>query len=131
VIESGDWTAMKGQSSFDNIDELFALGVSSVRLGDLARAETALEHLGKASSAVPDRDAREIAAIMAAELDGVLRLARGDRAGGLASLARATDLEARRPPPIARPYPIKPAGELYGEVLAESGDPRSAIQQFL
>src|SRR5438034_2762105 len=26
--------------------------------------------------------------------------------------------------------PIKPAGELYGEALAESGDPRSAIQQF-
>src|SRR5262249_23732474 len=26
IVESGDWDAMRGQSSFDNIDELFALG---------------------------------------------------------------------------------------------------------
>src|SRR5207244_11283306 len=46
------------------------------------------------------------------------------------ALARATGLEAERPRPIARPYPIKPAGELYAEALAAAGDPRSAIQQF-
>ncbi|HEY1911130.1 MAG TPA: hypothetical protein VGG73_09415, partial [Vicinamibacterales bacterium] len=34
VVESGDWALMKGQSSFDNIDELLALGIASVRLGD-------------------------------------------------------------------------------------------------
>ena len=34
VVESGDWALMKGQGTFDNIDELFALGVASVRLGD-------------------------------------------------------------------------------------------------
>ena len=32
VIESGDWTLMKGQGTFDNIDELFALGMASVPL---------------------------------------------------------------------------------------------------
>ena len=34
VVESGDWAPMKGQGSFDNIDELFALGMASVPLGD-------------------------------------------------------------------------------------------------
>ena len=34
VVESGDWALMKGQGTFDNIDELFALGVASVPLGD-------------------------------------------------------------------------------------------------
>jgi tetratricopeptide (TPR) repeat protein len=130
VIESGVWSDMKGQGSFDNIDELFALGRAAIGLGDLARAEAALEHLGNASKSVPDADAREIAAIMAAELDGLLRLARKDRPGGLAAVQRASALEAKRPRPIARPYPIKPAGELYAEALLDAGDTTSAIAEF-
>jgi tetratricopeptide (TPR) repeat protein len=130
VIESGSWSDMKGQGSFDNIDELFALGLSGVHVGDLGRADAAVEHLNTAATTVADRDAREITRIMSAELDGAVRLARGDRAEGLRALAQAVDLESRRPRPIARPYPIKPAAELYGEALAAAGDPRSAIQQF-
>ena len=130
VVESGAWNAMKGVGTFDNIDELFALGMASVRLGDAGRAEAALEHLDTASTTVPDRDAREISAIMGAELDGLLRLSRGDRPGGLAALARATALEAKRPRPVARPYPVKPAAELYAEALLGAGDPAAASVQF-
>src|SRR5205814_263043 len=54
VVESGRWEEMKGQASFDNVDELFALGISSARLGDIARAEAALEHLQNARRAAPD-----------------------------------------------------------------------------
>jgi tetratricopeptide (TPR) repeat protein len=130
VVESGAWIDMKGRGSFDNIDELFALGEAAVRLGDLARAEAAVEHLATAVKSVPDADAREIAAIMGAELDGLLRLARSDRAGGLAALQRAASLEAKRPRPIARPYPIKPAGELYAEALLDAGDAAAAVAEF-
>src|SRR6185295_12159918 len=120
----------KGQGSFENIDELFALGRASVALGDLARADAAVEHLGTAAKTVPDADAREIAAIMAAELDGLLKIARKDRAGGLAALERAAALETKRPRPIARPYPIKPAGELYAEALLDGGDAAAAVAAF-
>jgi len=130
VVESGDWAAMKGQGNFGNIDELYALGIASVKLGDGARAEVALEHLDTASKTVPDPDAREIAHIMAAELDGVMRAARGDRTGARAALAHAAAAEAKRPNPIARPYPIKPAGELFGEILLASGDAAGAVKQF-
>lgn len=130
VVESGAWSDLKGQGSFDNIDELFALGQASVALGDVGRAEAALEHLGTAARSVPDQDAREVAAVMGAQLDGLMRLAKGDRAGGLAALARATALEAKRPRPIARPYPIKPAGELYAEALLSTGDAAAAVTQF-
>jgi len=126
VVESGDWALMKGQGSFDNIDELFALGVASVRLGDRGRADAALEHLGIAAKSVPDRDAREIAQIMRDELDGVMREAAQDKAGSLAAFARAAALEAKRPKPIARPYPVKPAAELYGEALLRAGDAAAA-----
>jgi tetratricopeptide (TPR) repeat protein len=130
VLETADWGRMKGQGSFDNIDELFALGVASVPLNDRGRADAALEHLKEAAKSVPDRDAREVAAIMAAELDGLMTLAKNDRAGALASLARAARLEATRPKPIARPYPVKPAAELYGEILLGTGDAAAATAQF-
>src|SRR5262245_6124053 len=130
VVESGSWADMKGKGSFDNIDELFALGQASIPLGDLARADAAAEHLGTAAKTVPDADAREISAIMAAELDGLLRLARKDRASGLAALQRAAGLEARRPRPIARPYPVKPAGELYAEALLQHGNAAAAVEEF-
>jgi len=130
VVESGDWAPMKGQGSFDNIDELFALGMASVPLGDRGRADAALEQLLNAAKTIPDQDAREVAAIMAAEIDGLIKLARNDRAGSLAALARATQLEAKRPRPIARPYPIKPAGELYAEILLGTGDAKAAVVQF-
>jgi len=130
VMETADWAQMKGQTSFENIDELFVLGVASVPLNDRARADAALEHLNTAATTLPDRDAREIAQIMAAELDGLMRLARNDHQGALASLARGAQLEARRPRPVARPYPVKPAGELYGEILSGTGDTTAAIVQF-
>jgi tetratricopeptide (TPR) repeat protein len=130
VVESRDWAAMKGQGSFENIDELFVLGAASLQTGDRGRADASLAHLRTASSQVPDRDAREIAAIMADELDALLRFAGGDRAGGLASAARAAAAEAKRPKPVARPYPVKPAGELYGELLLASGDAAGAMKQF-
>jgi hypothetical protein len=130
VVDSGDWAPMKGQGSFDNIDELFALGMASIPLRDPGRADAAIEQLITASKAVPDRDAREVAQIMAAELEGLSKLARNDRAGSLAALARATQLEASRPRPVARPYPIKPAGELYAEILLGTGDAAAALTQF-
>ena len=130
VLENGDWKQMQGQPNFDNIDELLALGVASVALGDPARAGAALEHLKQAAATLPDRDAKEIAQIMAAQLEGMSRLGRGDQVGALAALARAAQLEARRPKPIARPYPVKPAGELYAEILLGTNDPAGAIVQF-
>ncbi len=130
VVESGDWASMRGQSDFVNIDELFAVGLSGVRLGEPARAVAALEHLEKAASSIPDPGARAVADIMADQLAGLVEIAMGDRPAGLAALSRAADVEAKQPRPIARPYPIKPAAELYGEALLAIGQPSQAVQQF-
>jgi predicted Zn-dependent protease len=59
-----------------------------------------------------------------------MRIAASDSQGGLAELARAAGLEAKRPKPIARPYPIKPAGELYAEALLGAGDAMAAVTEF-
>jgi tetratricopeptide (TPR) repeat protein len=130
VVESGRWESMKGQGSFGNVDELFALGLASVKLGDRARAEAALEQLQGARAAAPDDTNRRLAEIMYREVGGLYQILRGEKTQGLAALAAAARLEAEMPKPIARPYPIKPAGELYAEALLASGDPVSAVRQF-
>src|SRR5437667_454865 len=95
-----------------------------------ARAEAAVEQLRNAVKTIPDTDAREIAGIMAVELDGLIRAARADSPGALKAFATAASIEAKRPKPIARPYPIKPAVELYAEGLLASGDAAGAGAQF-
>ena len=92
--------------------------------------DAALEHLGNASRTIADRDARDIAEIMRLELDGVMRIAAGDQSGGRAALARAADLEAKRPRPIARPYPVKPAIELAAEAAFAAGNAAGAVKLF-
>jgi tetratricopeptide (TPR) repeat protein len=130
VVESRRWTEMKGRATFDNVDELVALGIASARLGDGTRAESALHHMGKAIEAAPDSDNRQLAEIMRLELIGVTKAEAGDRRAALQALEAAARLEAKRPRPNARPYPIKPAVELYGEALLEAGNPRAAVGQF-
>ncbi len=130
LVESRDWAQMKGHAGFDNVDELFALGMSSAKLGDLARAEAAVDQMQRAPTAAPDADNRELARIMELELEGLVESARGQRSRALAPLAQAAALEAGRRRPNARPYPIKPAGELYAEALLADGDAQGAWRQF-
>ncbi|HEX7942772.1 MAG TPA: hypothetical protein VF488_13255 [Gemmatimonadaceae bacterium] len=112
------------------MDELFALGLSSVGLEDYTRADAALGELRKSIGASRDRDSRELSSIMAGELSALLAIARGRRDEGLALLSAAAAREASRPKPIARPYPPKPAGELYAEALLGLGQPAAAVVQY-
>jgi hypothetical protein len=130
VIESGAWGDMAGQAAFDNVDELLALGIASVRLGDLARAQAAYDNLKKARDMAPDADNKRLAQIMMAEVAGLIQIARGAQAPGLAALADGARLEAGMPRPIARPYPVKSAEELYGDALLAAGDAAGAVRQF-
>jgi tetratricopeptide (TPR) repeat protein len=130
IVESGQWDLMKGQPSFDNVDELFALGLASVRLGDRPRVEAALEQLQGARGAAPDPDNRRLAEIMYRAVGGLYQIMRGEKREGLAALESAAGIESEMPKPIARPYPIKPVGELYGDALLASGDAAGAMRAF-
>jgi tetratricopeptide (TPR) repeat protein len=130
VIESERWSEMKGQQSFDNVDELFALGMSAVKLGDLARASAAIDLFRKASAPGQDPGLREQAGVMTEELAALLAFAQGRQADALAAIDRAGGLQGRMPKPIGRPYPVKGADELYGEMLLAAGRPADAIVWF-
>lgn len=130
VIESERWQEMKGQQTFDSIDELFALGISSARLGDLARTDAAIDLMAKALAPGQEPGLREQAAVMLAELQALKAMAEKRPADAFAAMARATTLQSRMPKPIGRPFPVKGADELYGEMLLQAGRAREAVTWF-
>ena len=119
IIESERWQEMKGQTTFDNIEELFALGLSAVNLGDAARVRVVIDEFRKASAPSQPAELREQAEVMLREMEALDLFAQGRHAEAFAIMDRAAALQARMPKPIGRPFPVKDANELYGELLLQ------------
>ena len=77
IIESERWSEMKGQSTFDNIEELFALGLSAVNLGDAARVRVVIDEFRKASAPSQPAELREQAEVMLREMEALDLFAQG------------------------------------------------------
>jgi len=106
--------------------QTFAAGLAAGRRGDAAAAEEALARLRETPAGAYD----SVAAILKKEVEGLARLARGQEEDGLRLLREAADAEAALTPPFGPPELLKPALELYGEVLLERGKPAEALPQF-
>ncbi|MGE0866899.1 MAG: tetratricopeptide repeat protein [Vicinamibacterales bacterium] len=130
IIESERWSEMKGQTTFDNIEELFALGLSAVNLGDAARVQAAIAEFRNASAPAQAPELREQAEVMLRQMEALDLFARGQHAAAFAMMDRAVALQARMPRPIGRPFPVKGADELYGELLFQVGRAKEAIIWF-
>ena len=130
VIETQQWEIMRGATWFDNVDELFVLGYSSVKLGDIARAKAAHELLQKFTAEDRDEGRKPIAIAMTRQLEGLLHLAEGRTDAAVEALRHAAATEDRMRRPVARPKPVKPSHELLGEVLLEVGRPAEAVVAF-
>jgi tetratricopeptide (TPR) repeat protein len=130
IVESERWQDMKGQTTFDNIEELFALGLSAVNLADGARVRSVIDELRKAAAPGQDAGLREQAEVMLREMEALDVFAQGRHAEALALMDRAASLQARMPKPIGRPFPVKDVNELYGELLLQLNRPSEAIIRF-
>ena len=130
VIEARRWDLMATANTFGNVNELFAIGISAARTGNVPAARTVRERLAARTTAPEEGDMRPAIAIMERELSALIELASGrtDEAVGL--LETAAQAELNLPPPLGLPAPIKPAPELLGEVLLEVGRPGGAAPQF-
>jgi tetratricopeptide (TPR) repeat protein len=129
IIESERWSEMKGTSSFDNIDDLFAVGMSAAKLGNLDLAAKVVFDFQKLTAA-PDAGLREQATVMFDAMGGLLLMARGRHQEAFAAMDIAAAAQAKMPKPIGRPYPVKGADELYGEILLQAGRAKDAIMWF-
>jgi tetratricopeptide (TPR) repeat protein len=129
IIESERWHELKGQSTFDNIEELFALGLSAVNLRDAARVKVVIDEFRKAAAPGQPAELREQAEIMLREMEALDLFAQGQHQAAFALMDRAEGLQARMPKPIGRPFPVKDVNELSGELL-QVGRAKEAIGRF-
>src|SRR5687768_5508470 len=88
IIESERWQEMKGQSTFDNIEELFALGLSAVNLADAARVRVVIDEFRKASAPAQPAELREQAEIMLREMEALDLFAQGRHPAAFALMDR-------------------------------------------
>lgn len=130
VIEGERWQEMKGQTTFDNIEELFALGLSAVNLGDAKRVQAVISELINASHPSQSAELREQAEVMLRQMQALDLFAQGQHPAAFKMLDAAAALQARMPKPIGRPMPVKDVNELYGELLLQVGRAKEAIVWF-
>ena len=101
-------------------------GLIAAQRGDLSTARTALN---EATAAMGDSASADLR-IPVQELRGLLAVKEGATEKGLTHLKEAAALEAKQPLDFGPPFPIKPAHELYGEVLLSLDRPDDALPQF-
>lgn len=130
VIESERWRELTGRQSADNLDELFAIGVAGLRLKDADTALAVRAELQAASAPHMDAGLREQASILLLELEAIAAVIDGLPGIATSKMDEATALQARMPKPIGRPFPVKGADELYGDLLVELGRPKEAIAWY-
>jgi tetratricopeptide (TPR) repeat protein len=112
---------------------LYAAGVSAAHSGDLqtaAAAESQLERLADRREADGNAYAARQSSIMAAEIAAAAALADGRIDDAVRAASRASELEATLGAPSGPPVPIKPATELYGEILLAADRPAEAAAAF-
>jgi hypothetical protein len=110
----------------------FYAGVSAAKRGDAELAERFAADLGKLReqvAATNEYGSRGVA-IQEKEVAALAKLARGEREAAVALAKEAADIERTLAPPSGPPQPMKPAFELYGEVLLAVGRPADAIPAF-
>ncbi len=116
---------------------IYIVGVSAAKLGDLSTADAAeaqLKGLRERAQGGPNAYAVRPHAVREKELGAIIRWAKGQKEEALALAKSAVDIEMTMEAPSGPPDPIKPAFELYAELLAAAGkdkDAQAAFEQSL
>ncbi len=111
----------------------FIAGMSAAKLGDAATAEKAeaqLRALREKAEAGGNAYAAKAPAIMEKEVAAIANLARGQKDEAARLAKEAVDIELTMSAPSGPPEPIKPALELYGDVLLEGGHLKEAAAAY-
>jgi tetratricopeptide (TPR) repeat protein len=125
---------MPAMGAYDgSVTWTYIVGVSAAKLGDLATAEAAEAQLKAATAKVsggPTSYAARPHVIREKELGAVIWWAKGQKEEALALAREAANVEKTLSAPSGPPDPIKPAFELFGELLLEAGRAKDAMQAF-
>jgi tetratricopeptide (TPR) repeat protein len=128
VVETRAFQELASARDFGTSGELFAIGMSAARRGDAKTAEMALAELTRRAGGSANRG-RDVA-VMEKDLAALVAVAGGRGSDACARMREAVALERELPPPLGLPRPLKPAAELFGEILLELGRAREATTEF-
>ncbi len=112
---------------------VFIAGVSAAKLGDPASAVAAESRLRAArekTGAGGNAYATKEVSILEKEVGAYARWAQGQKEDAVRLAKEAADIEATIDAPSGPPDPMKPAIELYGEMLLEANRPAEAATAF-
>ena len=133
VVETEDWR-------IDEITDetsphtLLATGLSAIRTGDVETARRAEAALARLVAAGDDggnvRAGRGWVQVMHKQVGALVRVAQGDADGAVQVMDEALEIVAGIRAPNGAADPVKPAYELYGEILLELGRPEDAAARF-
>ena len=133
VVETEDWR-------IDEITDetsphtLLATGLSAIRTGDVETARRAEAALARRVAAADNggnvRAGRGWVQVMHKQVGALVRVAQGDADGAVQVMDEALEIVAGIRAPNGAADPVKPAYELYGEILLELGRPEDAVAQF-
>jgi tetratricopeptide (TPR) repeat protein len=132
--EHANMPAMPGMGAYDgSVTWAYIVGVSAAKLGDLATAEAAEAQLKAAREKVPGGPGAYAARphiVREKQLGAVIRWQKGQKDEALQLAKEAAEVEQSMSAPSGPPDPIKPAFELYGELLLDAGRGKEAMQAF-
>jgi tetratricopeptide (TPR) repeat protein len=130
VIETRSFRELATARDFGTAGELFAIGMSATHREDPQLAEMARAELKRRAGSHESRNRRADVAVMEKELAALIAVGAGRGADAVARMQEAVGLERELPPPLGPPQPIKPAPELFGEMLLALGRPGEAVAEF-
>jgi tetratricopeptide (TPR) repeat protein len=134
--QGGDHAAMPGMAmgAYDgSATWTYIVGVSAAKAGDLttaAAAEAQLKDTTARTAGGPTSYAAKPHLVREKELGAVIRWAKGQQDEALQLAKEAAEIESSMSAPSGPPEPIKPAYELYGEMLLDAGRAKEAVQAF-
>jgi tetratricopeptide (TPR) repeat protein len=105
-------------------------GVAALMRGDRAAAETMHAFLLEKGEEVPRNYVTPYVPVWQGTLDAMLLADEGELDAAIAAARRAADHEASLPVDFGPPIALKPARELEGELLLESGRAAEAMSAF-
>ena len=128
LVETGQWDeaatlaeTARSEELWETPAVLLAVGIGAARTGALGLAAEPAAGLAAAGPS---------AGLMAQEVSALIHLAQGDEETALQLLEETAQKNRAAPMPFGPANPLKPALELYGEVLLEIDRPGEAAEQF-
>jgi tetratricopeptide (TPR) repeat protein len=131
--EHANMPGMSGMYGSGSATWTYIVGVSAAKMGDVPTAEAAEKALKSLTAGIaggPNAYAAKPHLIREKELGAIVLWAKGQKDEALQFAKEAADVEKSMSPSSGPPDPIKPASELYGEMLLEVGRTKDAVQAF-